>query len=169
VRNSLLILTLWILAGCATKVASIYNYEVAKKRHTTFLLHHSEYDTLSADNNNLDNELFAIINENLRQRGLKSSALPDLYVSYIIKVHTSTESQRNNNYNNYNYANRFNSPYNYSTQNYKEGVLIIDIKNNDGKLIWQGSKTFKIRSKHNIRDSLPEICQEVISAYDPNH
>ena len=135
-KNSLLILTLWFLAGCATNVASIYNYEVAKKKPATFLLHHSEYDTLSTDNKNLDNELFAIINKNLKQVGLKQSALPDLYVSYIIKVHTSTESPRNNNYN---YANRFNSPHNYSTQNYKEGVLIIDIKNNDGRLIWQGS------------------------------
>ena len=168
-KNSLLILTLWFLAGCATNVASIYNYEVAKKKPATFLLHHSEYDTLSTDNKNLDNELFAIINKNLKQMGLKQSALPDLYVSYIIKVHTSTESPRNNYYNNYNYVNRFNSPHNYSTQNYKEGVLIIDIKNNDGRLIWQGSKTFKIRSKHNIRESLPEICQEVITAYDPNH
>ena len=54
-------------------------------------------------------------------------------------------------------------------QNYKEGVLIIDVKNNDGRLIWQGSKTFKTRSKHNISESLPEICREVITAYDLNH
>ena len=61
------------------------------------------------------------------------------------------------------------SSYDYSTQSYKTGVFIVDIKNSRGKLVWQGSKTFKLKSKQSVQATLPEICQEVIAAFDINH
>ena len=154
-----------MLSGCATKVVSIYNHDITSKNLHTFLVNSaSEYASLSETNQKIDSLLQTVISKSLGLKGLKKSSLPDLYVSYIIDVHTSSETQHDNYdpYNRYNY----NYPYNYSTRNYKEGLLIIDVKNNLGKLIWQGSKTFKIRSKQSVEELLPEICQEIIATYN---
>ena len=164
-RDYVLVIISLMLSGCATKVVSIYNSNVADiKANTFFVEPTNEYASLSEDNQRVDSIMQAVINKSLGLKGLKVSSLPDLYVSYIINVHTSSETQQDNYspYNRYNYYN----PYNYSTRNYKEGVLIIDIKNDDGKLIWQGSKTFKVRSKRSVEELLPEICREIMTAYN---
>jgi len=164
-RGCLLVIFIYLLSGCATKVVSIYNYDIANNKPNTFLIiPASESASLSDDNKKLDKNLHAIISNGLELKGLKNSAIPDLYVSYIISVHTSSETQQDNysRYNRYYYS----DPFNYSTRNYKEGVLIIDVKNDDGKLIWQGSKTFRIRSKQSVEELLPEICLEIITAYN---
>ena len=160
-----MVIFIFLLSGCATKVVSIYNSDIANNKPNTFLIiPASESTSLSADNKKLDSKLLTVIRNGLELKGLKDSAIPDLYVSYIISVHTSSETQQDSysRYNRYYYS----YPYNYSTRNYKEGVLIIDIKNDDGKLIWQGSKTFKIRSKQSVEELLPEICREIIMAYN---
>lgn len=154
-----------MLSGCSTKVVSIYNSTVANNKARTFFIEQTnEYASLSTDNQKTDGLLQTEISKSLGLKGLEMSSVPDLYVSYIINVHTSSKTQQDNYspYNRYNYY----YPYNYSTSNYKEGVLIIDIKNDEGKLIWQGSKTFKIRSKRSVEESLPEICREIIAAYN---
>jgi len=155
-----------LFTGCAANVVSIYNSDIANKKPSTYLLQPLEEESLSEENKKVNNELIAVINESLKQKGLKPSAIPDLYISYIISVHTSSETQRNN-YSN-NYSNYYNPSFNYSTKNYKEGVLIIDIKNNNGKLVWQGSKTIKVRSKHNVGEYLPEVFQEILTYYSIN-
>ena len=160
-------ISILILSGCATKVVSIYNHDVTNKNPISFLINPaSEYASRSVANQKIDSVLQAVISQSLSLKGLKISALPDLYVSYVIDVHLSSETQQDNYspYNRYTY----NDPYNYSTRNYKEGLLIIDIKNNRGKLIWQGSRTFKIRSKQSVEALLPEICREIMIAYNIN-
>ena len=164
-RRYLWLIFIFLLISCAPKIVSIYNHDLTNKTPVTFLVHPaSEYTSLSAENSTLDNRLQKIIYNSLVLKGLKESALPDLNVSYMINVHTSSVTQQDNysSYNRYNY----NYPYNYSTRKYKEGVLIIDIKNNAGKLVWQGSKTFKIGSKQSIDGMLPDICREIISVYN---
>jgi hypothetical protein len=163
--GSYILIIILILSGCAPKVVSIYNHDVTNKNPNSFLVNPaSEYASRSVTNQKIDSLLQAVISQSLSLKGLKISALPDLYVSYVIDVHTSSETQQDNYspYNRYSY----NYPYNYSTRNYKEGLLIIDIKNNLGKLIWQGSKTFKIRSKQSVEELLPEICREIMIAYN---
>jgi hypothetical protein len=162
-----LLVVILILAGCATKVVSIYNYSNTNKNPSTFFVSpSSEYASLSLANKKIDSLLQKVISKTLGLKGLKVSSLPDLYVSYIINVHTSSETQTESNYP----YDRYNYSYyqNFSTRNYKEGVLIIDIKDNRGKLIWQGSKSFKIHSKQSVEELLPEICQEIITTYKIN-
>jgi hypothetical protein len=156
-----------MLSGCATKIVGIYNYSAINKTPATYFVHPpDEYASLSTDNQRIDSLLQTVISKSLELKGLRLSSLPDLYVSYIINVHTSSET-RQDNYNPYNrYRYNYNYYYNYSTSNYKEGVLIIDIKNDDKILVWQGSKTFKIRSKHSVEELLPEICREIMTAYN---
>ena len=165
VRFCLLLILSFLLTNCSTKVVGIYNYNVTHKKPDTFLVYSAgEYTSLSPDNEDLDSQLQQIISNSLLLKGLKNSSIPDIYVSYIISVNTSSETQRNNNspYTRYYYD----YSYNYSTRNYKEGVLIIDIKNDDNKLIWQGSKTFKVKSKQSVEELLPEICREIMTAYN---
>ena len=166
-KTSLLILIVWLATGCATKVVSIYNDAIANGQPSSFLLYSAnDKHSLSEDNQALDNQLQTIISKGLELKGLKSSALPDIYVSYIINIHTSSNTQKDNYSSYYRYNYDYNYPYNYTTRNYKEGLLIIDIRNDDNKLIWQGSKTFKIRSKQSVNQLLTEICREIIATYN---
>lgn len=175
VKFSILILTLYLFTGCASNVVSIYNAEI--KRPKTYIIKLPNTVTSSDDKNTgLDSLLQQIIGHSLKSKGIQPSSLPDLYVSYTISIHSSSESQNkeynpysrntylNNSRNNYRVADRNT----YSTHTYKEGVLIINIKNKRGKLHWQGSNTFKLKSKLSIEDVLPEICQEIIDAYIPS-
>jgi hypothetical protein len=164
VKHFLFIMLPLLFTGCAATVVSIYNSDIGNNQPTTYLLQALEEDSLSEENKKLNDELIAVINKSFQQKGLKPSALPDLYISYLISVHTSSETQRNN-YNS-NYSNYYNPSSNYSTNNYKEGVLIIDVKNSDSKLVWQGSKTIKVRSRHYVGEYLPEVCREILTYYN---
>jgi hypothetical protein len=165
ISDFILLVVISVLVSCATKVVGIYNPEVAQTKPKTYGVYAvDDYASISEDNKKLDNRLQSIIGKDLELKGLKESALPDIYVSYIISIHTSSETRQDeyNTYNRYNY----NSPYNqYTTRNYKEGVLIIDVRNEDQKLIWQGSKAFKVGSKQSIGELLPGICNEIIAVY----
>jgi hypothetical protein len=167
VKSNILVIIVLALSGCATKIVGIYNYSAINKTPATYFVRPpGEYASLSIDNQRIDSLIQTVISKSLELKGLRPSSLPDLYVSYIINVHTSSET-RQDNYNPYNrYRYNYNYYYNYSTSNYKEGVLIIDIKNDDKILVWQGSKTFKIRSKQSVEELLPEICREIMTAYN---
>jgi uncharacterized protein DUF4136 len=170
VRTSILIIMVWLFSGCATKVVSIYNSRAGVKSPRTFLVRTArERTVLSEENQQLDSLLQSIITNNLKHKGLKVSAIPDLYVSYLINTHSATEvsDTYNNAYYGYNYY-TYPTYYDFNARTYKEGVFIIDIKNNNDVLIWQGSKTFKVRSKLSIQDLLPDICREVIDTYKIN-
>jgi uncharacterized protein DUF4136 len=164
-RTGILLITILLLNSCSTKVVSIYNSRVPNKKPSTFMVQSTgEHASTSTENNKLDILLQSIIKENLELQGLKMSALPDIKVGYKINVFTSSETQ-NNNYS-HSFYNSYYSPYDYyGSRNYKEGVFIIEVKTSAGKLIWQGSKSFKISSGKSVQDLLPEICQEIIAVY----
>ena len=172
-KNSILIIFILIITGCAPKVVGIYNDGAFNKNLRTFIVSNPNGEYSSSDEKMLlDNRLNDIITTSLENKGLRTSSLPDLYVTYMTSVYNTSETTTNN----YNYGNpysrsnyRYQNPYDYSTTSYKTGVFIIDIKNSQNKLVWQGSKTFKLKSKQSVQASLPEICQEVIGAYDNNY
>jgi len=170
VKNSLLLLLLWLALGCSPKVVSIYNTSAADKNFKTFLVQSAnEKGPNNKANELMDKRLHDIISTSLENKGLSPSSLPDLYVTYMISVYNTSETT-NNNYGNRYYRNNYMYPssYDYTTRTYKTGVFIIDIKNARGKLIWQGSKTFKLRSKESVQATLPEISGEVIAAFNLN-
>ena len=171
VKNSIFIILIWLITSCSTKVVGIYNNAAFKKGQRTFIVQLPRESKPSSDKNKiLEDRLQDIITTNLENNGLSTSSLPDLYVSYMISVYNTSETTNNNHNNLYSRSNyMYPSSYDYSTQSYKTGVFIIDIKNSRGKLVWQGSKTFKLKSKQSVQATLPEICQEVIEAFDINH
>lgn len=168
-RYFLLLASLWLGTGCATKVASIYNYSAADGDFKTFLVvAPEEKDSQTPENKLFDQRLQAILTTSLENKGLQTSSLPDLYVSYAVSVYNTSETTSNfNNPYGYNYYNRYYYPSNfdYTTRTYKTGVFLINIKNARGKLIWQGSKTFRLKSKESVQARIPEICREVIGAF----
>lgn len=157
---------LW-LGACAPKVVGIYNPNQLKAKPKTFYVYGiEELKSLSEQEQKLNTQLVEIISTDLTRKGLKQSALADIYISFIINVHSSQESREQPmNYFDYRY-NNYLFPTNISTQNYKEGVFIIDIRNQDNKLVWQGNKTFKLSSRESVREILPELCEEVINSFD---
>jgi len=169
VKNKLILFLVLSLTGCSAKVVSIYNSDVSNVSYKTFTLQNvRKPNSVSSDNKKLDSLLSKIIIKNLLEKGFKQSSIPDLYASYLINVHSSFETQ-NNNYNPYSASSYFDPySYNYNTRTYKEGVLIIELKNDEGRLVWQGSKTFKLNSKSSIRETLSDICLEIIETYQIN-
>lgn len=160
-----------VLLGCSPKVVGIYNEGALKTVPKTFHLYATdEVESLSLEEQEFDNKLLSIIREDLNAKGLSESSLPDIYISFIINVHASEETTQNtmsrfDYYRFYNYG--YYDPTQFTSRTYKQGVLIIDIKNYDNKLVWQGSKAFKLSSRKSSRNELLIACQEIIAGFDP--
>jgi hypothetical protein len=167
VKNSLLIILLGFLASCATKVVQTDNFSIAPAEPTTFLIHPADnYASLSPENRKLDEDLQQIITDGLIKKGLIVAAEADLYVTYLVNVYSSPEARGDNKYPYCGY--NFMYPKTYSVVNNKEGVLIIDLKTNSGKLVWQGTKPFTIDSIEEVQEMLPDICRKIIRTYNYN-
>jgi hypothetical protein len=171
-KNSLAIVSFLLLAGCSAKVVGIYNPGSLEATPKTFYVYFPEAeDSFSPERQKLDQQLVEIISQSLTGKGLTKSSIPDLYVSFIISVHTTEEFNQNNmnpydfRYRYYNYG--FYDPTLFNSQSYKEGVLIIDIKNGENILVWQGSKSFKLNARKSSSDELLDSCLEIMAAFDP--
>lgn len=170
-----LIIMLMVLGACAQKVVGIYNPGTLKKKPQTFYVYPLEEvnDTTTNAQRQLDSTLVKTIDHALKAKGLTTGSLPDLYISFMINVHTGTDESNNNQnyypYNSYRYYDyRYTDPFYYqSSKSYKEGIFIIEVRNEDNKLVWQGSKTFRIRAKESLIEVLPPIGQEIIDIYNP--
>ena len=165
VKNSLLIILLWISTSCATKVVSTDNFSITPYKPKTFLIHPAnDYASLSVENKKLDTQLQEAIATSLEKKGLVVAATPDLYVSYLINVYPSAEVRNEPNYPYCGY--NFMYPYTYSAANYEEGVLIINLTNHQGELVWQGTKPFNLTTILSAQDLLPNLCRKIIKTYN---
>jgi hypothetical protein len=167
VKNSLFVIFVWLSASCATKVVNSDNFDIAPDKPVTFLIQPTyNYDSLSAENQQLDNQLQEIIANGLIKKGLIVAATPDLYVTYLVNVYPTSEMR---NESTYPYCgDDFMYPNYYSAAEYEEGVLIIDLKNHAGVLVWQGTKPFNLNSIQEVQDMLPNICRKIIKTYNYN-
>lgn len=166
------IVTLVLFAGCSPKVVGIYNSGTLKSIPKSYHVYATdEVESLSEDGQVFDQRLVTIITDDLDAKGLTESSLPDIYISFMISVHSSEETTQTS-YSRYDYYRYYNygyyDPNQFNNRTYKQGVLIIDIKNVNNKLVWQGSKAFKMSSKQSSREELLMACQEIIAGFDPN-
>ena len=163
-KNSLLIIFFWFSISCATRVVSTDNFSIAPVEPKTFLVQPTySYSSLSADNKRLDEQLHQIIEAGLMKKGLLIASEPDFYVSYLVNVYLSPEVRSDNDYPYCGYD--FMYPHYYSSAECEEGVLIIDLKNHLGELVWQGTKQFNLTSIEEVQDMLPNICHKIIKTY----
>lgn len=171
-KNSAFVLFLLLLAGCASKVVGIYNSGSLPRTPNSFHVYFpDEEESLSIERQKFDQELAEIIVTGLEGKGLKESSLPDLYVSFMISIHTTEETNQNN-MSPFDYRYRYNNygmydPMRFDSQSYKEGVLIVDFKNADNILVWQGSKSFKLSARRSSTEELLTSCREIIAAFEP--
>lgn len=161
-----IISAVFLLSSCATKVASIYNQDVNVAGFHSFLVKlPASKSSLSEENKFLDDRLQQLITVSLVNKGLTTSSLPDLYVSYFINVYSTSETSNNNYGSPYLPYSYYPNSFDYTTRTYKTGVFIIDIKDSKGMLVWQGSKSFKFRSKQPVSEVVTNVCREVIEAF----
>ncbi|RLD24053.1 MAG: hypothetical protein DRI71_03675 [Bacteroidetes bacterium] len=167
VKNSLLAIIFGLFASCATKVVQTDNFSITPAEPTTFLIHPADnFASLSPANRKLDEDLQQVITDGLIKKGLIVAAEADLYVTYLVNVYSSPEVRFDNKYPYCGY--NFMYPKTYSVVNNKEGVLIIDLKTSNGKLVWQGIKPFTIGSIEEVQAMLPDICRKIIRSYNYN-
>lgn len=156
---------LLILGGCsATKVISFYVEDESNIDFSTFSFYKRETGKLNKEQLQLDSLLETTIANKLIEKGYKKAYPSDVYISFQITTGSTSSSQMNNPY----YGSRRYYPYynyNVSVTQYKEGVLLVELRNNDDKLIWQGSKTFKVRSSNEIKQLLLQNASEIIQAF----
>lgn len=165
VKNSILIILLWLSYSCASKVVSSGDFSIVPDEPKTFLIHPAnDYTTLSQENQQLDEKLHQVITTGLIDKGLNTAATPDLYISYLVNVYTTSEVRNEEAYPYCGY--NFMYPYYYSATEYEEGVLIIDFKNHDGDLVWQGIKPFSFTNILEVQRKLPELCRKIIKTYN---
>ena len=167
---SLAIPVLLFMASCSSQVVGIYNPGSLTRPPQSFhvLVDHKD-SNVSAEQQQFDERLIDIITSSLESKGLKQSSLPDLYVSFIISVHSSEEINETA-YSPYDYRFRYYNYYDptrFNSRTYKEGILIIDIRNLDNQLVWQGSKSFKLSARNSSTDELITSCREIIAEFDP--
>lgn len=170
-KNRAFLLFIFLLAGCSSNVVGIYNAGSMPRKPASFHVYFpDEEESLSAERQKLDLDLAKIIISGLKGKGLSESSIPDLYVSFIISIHTTEETNQTN-LSPYDYRYRYNNygmydPVRFDSQSYKQGVLIIDIKNADNILVWQGSKSFKLSARKSSTEELLTACQEIITAFE---
>ncbi len=164
VKNSLLIIFFWLTTSCASKVVNTDNFSIAPVEPKTFLIQPAyNYSALTPENQQLDKQLHQIIETGLIKKGLFIASEPDYYVSYLVNVYLSSEVRNDINYPYCGYD--FMYPHYYSVAEYEEGVLIIELKNHIGELVWQGTKHFDLTSVEEVQEMLPGICRKIIKTY----
>ena len=108
-RINLSLVVALFAASCSPSVVGIYNTGIVKKQPNTFYVYSPDEAKALSEKEKLFNEqLVSIIKEVLESKNLSYSSLPDLYVSYMINVHRTQETNQTN-YNQFDQNQYYNS------------------------------------------------------------
>ncbi len=153
------------IGACSTKVTSFYVVDKDQINFETFSFYARNTKKLRPQQQELDSLLERTISTELIRKGFTNERFSDIFIGYKITLGTSSSSNIDpyQNYNSYYYPN-----YNVNTTHYKEGVLLIDFYTKEDKLIWQGSKTFKVGKSKNTKLLLVEYAKEITHSFKPN-
>ena len=171
-RNSIWLLMLVLVLSCSSgRVVSYLSEGYNIGRLNTFALRaYKDQDKLTPEQHQMDSMLLEVMMSQMVFRGYEPSVSPDMFVSYEVVLNASSQSRVNDQYSPYSSRNN-NYPYNYrvTTTNYLEGVMIVEVKSPNGKLIWQGSKDFKTGKKISTREILIQSMREIIATFPDKH
>jgi len=166
-RKLTLFILLLFIGACSPKVVSFYVVDKGKISVDTFSFYARDTKELRPQQKEIDSLIELSITNELLKKGFKELIESDIIVSYQITLGISSTSNVNNqHFNNYRYNRMYYPDYNVTTTNYKEGVLLIEFWNKDEKLIWQGSKSFKVRKSMDTQKLLIEYAKEIASAFN---
>ena len=167
-----------LLSACSSHVISFYVVDESDINYTTFSFYARDRQSKINQKVKLDSLIENVITGQLLKKGYTHTSPSDIYISYKIMSDKTYKNHNNNQYNplsqnGLRYPTGFPPNYNNSLNNgyvteRKEGVLIVDLYNKNDKLIWQGSKAFKVRKSIDTKELLIQYGKEVISAYKSN-
>jgi len=159
----------FLLTACSSHVISFYVVDEPAIQFEYFSFYDRDTEKLRPQQKSLDSLIELSISNVLVSKGFKEQRSSDVYVSYSITLGTSSTSNVDNQHFRP-YSNRAFSRYNYNvtTTNYKEGVLLIELWSKEEKLLWQGSKSFKVRKSINTRELLVSYATEITASFKPN-
>lgn len=161
-KKVILLSLLALASACSTSVKSFYVVDENKIAFDTFSFYARNDDNLRPKQQELDSLIELSVSEVLIEKGFSKANYPEAYLSYKITLGTSSTTsidqyQR--------YGSNYYPGYNTNTTHYKEGVLLIEIYSKDDKLLWQGSKSFKVGKSKNTQLLLLEMAREITSAF----
>ena len=162
---------LLIAASCSTsKVVSYTNDESGIARAKSFgLIRSNKKENLNSDQDKMDSVMLNTMKEELVRLGYQPSGSPNLFFEYSVVLNTSSESRVNQpNYYDRRYYYPYSYNYNVTNYEYREGVVIVEAKKTNGKLVWQGSLSFKVSNKKaSTRELLLNTLREVTASFPP--
>ncbi len=163
-QRFILFLLIITLSACSSGVISFYVIDESKIDFESFSFYARNEKNLRPQQLELDSLIERAISTELEQKGFAKKIYSDIYISYKITLGTTSTSNfdRHQNYSSYYYPN-----YNVSTSHYKEGVILIEFYTKNDKLLWQGSKAFKVGKSKNIKLLLIEYAKEIAHSFKP--
>ncbi len=165
-RKLTLFILLLFIEACSPKVVSFYVVDEDKISVNSFSFYARDTNELRPQQKELDSLIERSITSELLKKGFKERHESDIIVSYQITLGTSSISNVNNQHFNNNQYNRMYYPhYGVTTTNYKEGVLLIEFWDKNEKLLWQGSKSFKVRKTVDTKEMFIEYAKEIAFAF----
>jgi len=154
-----------LLSACSSKIVSFYVVDEHKIKLSSFSFYERKTNILSLEQLKIDSLIEQQISQVLLNKGFENQSKSDIYIGYSITLGTtSTSNLENNRFYNHNYY----SYQNVNTTLYKEGVMLIEIFDEQDKLLWQGSKTFKARKSIATKELLIEYAKDITSAFKSN-
>ncbi len=170
-KGFIYIIFAFVFSACSTNVVSFYVVGESAIQFETFSFYDRDTEKLRPQQKSLDSLIELSISNVLISKGFKEQNNSDVYVSYSITLGTSSTSNVDNQHYD-SYSNRAYYPYNYNynvtTTNYKEGVLLIEFWSKEEKLLWQGSKSFKVRKSINTRELFISYAKEITASFKAN-
>ena len=155
---------LFVAACSSSKVVSFYVESESQVKFKTFSFYKRNTSNLNARQIRLDSLIENIISDKLKSKGYLLSYPSEAYVSFQITASNTSTSEVNNPY----YYRRTYYPYynnDVTVTQYKEGVFLIELYDQNDKLIWQGSKSFKERDSKNIEQLLLQNAAEITDVF----
>ena len=157
--------TLLILSSCSSpKVVSFYNEQVDFSKYTTFeIINPANPDDKISDRNiQSDENIENAIRKEMNFRGYRAEVNSNLWVFYRVILDNRSDVHIND----YSLATRTFPYATVNTYNYKEGILMIEMKDSGTrKTIWQGSLDLKIGSRKTNTDALQEAMRLIFEDY----
>ncbi len=160
-RSIIYILTILFISACAPKTLSFYVMDESNINYTTFSFYARDRQNLIEQKAKLDSLIENVITSQLLNKGYTHTSPSEMYVSYKIMTDKTYKNQNSNGYdpsapNGVGYPRNYSSNYNNQMNNNyvverKEGVFMIDLYDNNDKLIWQGTKAYKVGKSTDIR------------------
>ena len=150
---------------CSPSTISFYVVDENRINFNSFSFYDRDTKNLRPQQQELDSLIELTISNELIRKGFEKQGSSDVYVGYKVSLGTSSTTSID--------RQRYTSPVYYpnnnmSTTHYTEGVLLIEIYSKEEKLLWQGSKAFKVGKSTNTRMHLLKYSEEIISSFKAN-